>query len=336
MEKLETGELRFMNADNVLNFEKFYNIKMSEFYEYTATILSDFGYIFHRSIKELPEKRRIELWKSKKNESDQAIVWVEITNSGADIAKDVPIDVLRVMNEENLTKLFFFTNGGIKEDDLETLDGKEHFIFTPSDIIESVELIRTKSDKTETKIKRKKVKAPSGFILIKNYLTNHKKDITNIQVRIEQIHKFADVIIKKIEKIYGTLNNIKDINNISIEHRDMFKKMQYSLLPDLIKISSLQMPEDVASIKELLFDAVKNLILYIGAIIEYEAEEDVQKYKEDLEKNIEELKNIENTVNEYKTKQIKIAYKKSIVLLLISVIVLFISYIIYTLREMYG
>lgn len=302
---------------------------MSNFYEYVATILGDFGYTFHRSIKELPEKRRVELWKSNKNDTDQAIVWVEITNSGTDITKDVPIEVLRIMNEENLTKLFFFTNGGIKKDELETLDGKEHFIFTPSEIIESVDLIKARDNKTETKPKRKKVKVPSGFILIKNYLTNHKKDIKNIPVKIEQIHQFADIIIKQIEKIYNSLNNIKDINNISLEERDIFKKTQYSVLPELIKITSLQMPDEVQHIKELLFDAVKNLIVYIGTIIEYEAEEDVQKYKEELENNLKELKDIENVINEYKKKQIKIAFKKSIVLIIISVTVLVISYIFY-------
>lgn len=329
MEKPKTGELRSMNADNLLNFERFYNIRMSDFYEYAATILSDFGYTFHRSIKELPEKRRVELWKSNRNDTDQALVWVEITNSGADITKDIPIEVLRVMNEENLTKLFFFTNGGIKNDELETLDGKEHFIFTPSEIIESVDLIKTRENKSETKPKRKKVKVPSGFILIKNYLTNHKKDIKNIPVKVEQIHQFSHLIINQIEKIYNSLNNIKDIDNITIEERDIFKKMQYSLLPELLKISSLQMPNEVQHIKDLLFNNVKNLIVYIGTIIEYEAEEDVQKYKEELENNLKELKNIEDVINEYKKKQIKIAFKKSIILIIISVTVLVISYIFY-------
>jgi hypothetical protein len=105
--------------------------------------------------------------------------------------------------------------------------------------------------------------------------------------------------------------------------------MQYSLLPELLKISSLQMPNEVQHIKDLLFNTVKNLIVYIGTIIEYEAEEDVQKYKEELENNLKELKDIEDVINEYKKKQIKIAFKKSIVLIIISVAVLVISYIFY-------
>lgn len=318
-----------MSSSETLNFEKFYNIPISDFYEYAASIMDDFNFIFHKNIKELPEKRRIELWISKRSESDKALVWIEITNSGSDISKEVPIEVLRIMNEENLTKLFFFTNGGVNEDELDILDGKNHFIFTPSEIIETVEIIKAKSEKKDTKIKRKKVKIPSGFILMKNYLESHKSEIKNVYAKLEHIPVYSAKTLKKIEHILKSLENITDINSISAEDRDKIKKLQYSLLPELIKVSSLQLPPEISQIKETLFDTLKNCILYLGALAEYEAEEDVLKYKEDLFENIEEIKNTHKLIEDYKNAQIKNTYGISVKLAIVSVILIAVSIIIY-------
>lgn len=318
-----------MNIDETLGFEKFYNIGMSDFYELAASIMDDFNFIFHKNIKEIPEKRRAELWQSKKNDSDKALIWVEITNSGSDISKDVPIEVLRAMNEENLTKLFFFTNGGISKDNIELLEGKNHFIFTPSEIIETVGIIRAKSEKKDSTIKRKKVKIPSGFILIKNYLDSHKQDIKHLVLKIEHINSYSNRVLSKMEQTLKILESIKDINKISPEERDSLKKLQYSLLPELIKISSIQPPPEIESVKETLFDTFKNCILYIGALAEYEAEEDLNKYKENLCKNIDNLKKIGEIVDNYKEKQIKKTYAASIKLLTISAFIILLAIIIY-------
>jgi len=318
-----------MNTNETLNFEKFYNIGISDFYEIAASIMDDFNFIFHRNIKELPEKRRVELWQSRKNESDKALVWIEITSSGSYISKDVPIEVLRSMNDENLTKLFFFTNGGISEDNLDILDGKNHFIFTPSEIIETVSIIKAKSENKETKIKRKKVKFPSGFILIKNYLESHKQEIKHVVLKLEHISSYVNKILTKLEQILKILDSIEDINKISVEERDKLKKLQYTLLPELIKISSIQLPSGLESIKETLFDTLKNCILYIGALTEYEAEEDVEKYKNNLISNINNLKNIDEIVDNYKKDQINNTYKKSAKLLAFSLLIMLIATIIY-------
>ncbi|MBZ4672632.1 MAG: hypothetical protein JG762_862 [Deferribacteraceae bacterium] len=329
MEVLLTDGWKFMNTNETLDFEKFYNIGISDFYELAASIMDDFNFIFHRNIKELPEKRRVELWLSKKNESDKALVWIEITNSGSDISKDVPIEVLRAMNDENLTKLFFFTNGGISEDNLDILDGKNHFIFTPSEIIETVSVIKAKSENKETRVKRKKVKVPSGFILIKNYLESHKQEIKHIVLKLEHISSYANKTLIKVEQTLKTLDSIEDINKISVEERDKLKKLQYALLPELVKISSVQLPPEVDQAKEILFDTLKNCILYIGALAEYEAEEDVEKYKNNLITNLDNLKQIDEIVDTYKKRQIKNTYISSTKLIAISIIIILVAAIIY-------
>ena len=311
------------------DYEKFFNINISDFYEYVASVMGDFGFVFHKSLKELPNKRRIELWKFKTSDSDQAIIWIEITNSGSDVPREVPAEVLRVMNDENLTKLFFFTNGGLQESEKETLEAKEHYIFTPSEIIDLMSIIRDKEKKDVTVNRRKSVKVPSGFILIKNYLDSHKGNIKNIVIRIDDIPKYGEKISKKISNILDASSQVADINNIPQEDRDSLKKMQYSILPELTNISSLNLPPELANVKEIFFDGVKNCILYIGALVEYESEDLLEKYLDLTKKNMAAIGETKNKVENYKKEQIKKSYKISLRLFLVTIFVLFLGVLLY-------
>lgn len=318
-----------MAFESKSDYEAFFNISISDFYEYVASIMTDFGFIFHKSLKELPNKRRIELWKLKTNDSEHAIIWIEITNSGSDVPKDVPADVLRVMNDENLTKLFFFTNGGLQDNEKETLEGKNHYIFTPSEIIESIDLIKSKEVKNVQVNKRKAVKVPSGFVLLKNYLESHKGNIKNIVIRIDDIPYYGEKISKKISKIIDSSAQIKDINNIPQDERDNLKKMQYSILPELTNISSLNLPKELTEIKETLFDGIKNCVLYLGALVEYESEELLDKYLNLIKENMKNIAETKNKIEIYKKTQIRSSFGQSFKLFLITIFVLFLSFLLY-------
>lgn len=318
-----------MASESKSAYEKFFNISISDFYEYVASIMGDFGFVFHKNIKELPNKRRIELWKLKISESDQAIVWIEMTNSGSDVTKDVPAEVLRVMNDENLTKLFFFTNGGLLENEMETLEGKNHFIFTPSEIIESMEMIKNKEEKKEDTNKRKHIKVPSGFVLLKNYLEAHKKNIKSIVIRIDDIPLYSEKVSKKILKTLEASAQVKDINNIPQEERDNLKKIQYSLLPELTNISSLSLPDGLTDIKENLFDIVKNCVLYLGSLVEYESEDLLSKYMEAINKSIAEVAKSAEKVEIYKKNQMKGTFGQAFKLFIITFFILFLSFLLY-------
>ncbi len=79
-----------------------------------------------------------------KNENISALVWIEIVKGEAVIDNYIATDVLRTMNEEGMSKLFFFTNTDIDPDTKDVLDGKDHYVFTPKDIIETIQALEVK------------------------------------------------------------------------------------------------------------------------------------------------------------------------------------------------
>lgn len=314
-----------------VKYEHLYSMRMSEFYEYVAEIMSDFNFIFHRNVVEVPEKRRGEIWTSKKYENDYGMVWIELTRNGENVPDDIPTDILRAMNDEVVTKLFFFTNGGISEDVNGVLKGKKHYIFDASDIIETMQVIKKRKEEEENISIRKEVSNPSGFVLIKNYFKSNKIEENKYKVKVEQVKDITMNVIKKIEKPLNMIDEIEDLNKIPKYSRDKLKKIQYALLPEMVKIASLNFGEMLQEVKGSIMNLLKSSIIYIGAVVNYESEESMKKYREDVEKILESLKSVEGKVEEYKKVQISKATNISFKLILISIIIIFLSLFFYLL-----
>jgi len=88
----------------------------------------------------------------------KVIVWVEIQDPAVELSWQESADILRVMNDENLTKLFLFTNGNLDEDAKDILGDENHFIYTPRNIIEKLLSLEEIEEKPEQIIATKKLK----------------------------------------------------------------------------------------------------------------------------------------------------------------------------------
>jgi hypothetical protein len=317
-----------------LSFKDFVEMDISTFYDYIAHILSDLNFSFHRAIKDVQDYRRIEVWKHTKNLDDYTLVWVEIVKPGNEVTRDVSYEVLRTMNDLNMLKLFFFTNGGIDDSSRDVLEDKGHFIFTPDNIIETLLAIKKKSEIiVKPKIKRKKPKTPSGFVLIKNFLKENKPKETKAVVPRKLIPEFREKLIEQFNPIFEVIKTIEDINELDQEVRKKLKAYQYALLTDLLNIASLEFEEPFQWMKEDFFYMIQNLILYLGALTEYEPEEDMQKYLDEFENRKQNLYRFEEIIEDIRkrdlqqlekvTLQLKKLSKVVIIVAIISLVIVF-------------
>lgn len=289
-----------------LSFKDFVEMDISTFYDYIAHIMGDLNFSFHRAIRDVQDYRRIEVWKHQKNLDDYALVWVEIVKPGNDVTRDISYEVLRTLNDLNMLKLFFFTNGGIDDSSMDVLEDKGHFIFTPDNIIETLIAIKKKTELVvKPKIKRKKPKTPSGFVLIKNFLKENKPKEEKTVVPMKLIPEFRDKLISQFEPIFELIKTIEDINNIDTEVRKKLKAYQFALLTDLLNITSLEFEDPFGWMKEDFFYMIQNLVLYLGALSEYELEEDMNKYLDEFQNRKNNLYRYEQIVEDMKKKNIE-------------------------------
>lgn len=318
-----------MSEDNdKMSYQDFFNIKLRKFYEYVTDVMHDFAYAIHRNLKEDENKRRVEIWRSSKNENVSAIVWIELVKGGADLDHYIATDVLRTMNEEGLTKLFFFTNSDINKDTKEVLDGKDHYIFTPSDIIETIEALEVKKMSKAVK-KRKNVKVPSGRVVLRNYLKNAPPKGKKVFVNTSTLSELAENYIYLAKDTFNEVDRIDDINNMTPDTKEHFKKLQTRLLPELRKTLYFKFTERFDYLSQTIYNVVQNLIIYIGALIEMESEEQMHKSRDMVEKDLDILRGIDEKLEEFYNEQMKKTEKLSYNLLYVSVGVIAVMVIFY-------
>ncbi len=311
-----------------VEFENFFNIRIQEFYPYVTEILQDLGYQFHNSVRDIDDKRRVEIWRAKNDDDDNALAWIELVKDGEDVPIVVGTDVLRTMNEFSLEKLFFFTNGMINDEVLDIIKGSNHIIFTPEDIIETVNLINSKvTEQEEPKPARRKVKVPSGFILLRNYLADNKLSKTKIYVETEKIKDIVNDVLSQLNDIINFINEIEDIDNIDSENQKRIKKLQFGLLPELIKTSSFIFTEKFMYVRNELFNAIKECIIFLGAVVEMESMEIVEKHKKQMIESMEILEKVDEELVEFKKELLSKANDFSINLLIFSILVIIIAVI---------
>lgn len=304
-----------------MSYEDFFNIKLRKFYEYVSDVMHDFSYAIHRNLKEEENKRRVEIWRSSKNENVSAIIWIELVKGGVEIDHYIATDVLRTMNEEGMTKLFFFTNTDIDKDTKDVLDGKDHYVFTPKDIIETIEALEVKKISKSAK-KRKNVKVPSGRLVIRNYLKTHPPKGKKIFINTSTLSDLAENYIYLSKETLNEVDRLDDINDISAEGKEKFKRLQAKLLPELRKSLYFRFTDKFDYLAQTVYNIVQNLIIYIGALVEMESEEQMQNARDALEKELDELRSIDAKLEEFYSEQMKKTERLSYNLLYVSIAVI--------------
>ncbi|PLX68121.1 MAG: hypothetical protein C0603_08400 [Denitrovibrio sp.] len=307
-----------MSEEDKISYQEFYNIKLSKFYEHVTDVMHDFSYAIHRNLKEEDNRRRVEIWRSSKNENISALIWLELVKGDALIYNYIATDILRTMNEEGLTKLFFFTNTDLSADTKEVLDGKDHYIFTPKDIIETISALEVKRMSNSVK-KRKTVKVTSGMIVIRNYLKTNPPKGRRVFINTSTLSEMASNYIHLAKETFNEIDRIDDINNLTHETKERFKHLQTKLLPELRKTLYFKFTERFNDLSQTVYNIVQNLIIYIGALIEIESEEQMNKARDGVENDLDVLRGIDEKLETFYLEQMKKTEKLSYNLLYISI-----------------
>jgi len=306
------------DQDNKISYQDFFNIKLKKFYEYVTDVMHDFAYAIHRNLREDEGKRRIEIWRSSKNENVSALIWIEIVKGGVELDSYIATDVLRTMNEEGMNKLFFFTNTDINPDTKDVLDGKDHYVFTPKDIIETIDALEVKKMSKAVK-KRKNVKFPSGMIAIRNYLKNHPPKGRKVFINTSTLADMAQNYIHLARETFNEVDRVDDVNNMSQETKDRFKRLLGKLLPELRKTIYFKFTERFDYLSQNVYNIMQNLVIYISALVEMESEEHMNKARDAVENDLEVLRGVDEKLEEFYQMQMKKTEKLSYNLLYVSV-----------------
>lgn len=322
-----------MSKDKVKH-EDLYNIKLKRLYEHVTDIMGDFNFQVHRGIAELGNKRRIETWKSTKDDNDIALVWIETVSPSDEIDPYIGTDVLRTMNEESLGKLFFFTNAGLTQSEKNILDGKDHYVFSADDIVQTMSAMDSKKKSKNIK-KRKSTKVPSGYLAIRNFMLGRPPQEHKFFIKTSSLGVLTNKYLNRFHEILKDIDKIENIDNIPPELKERFKRIQMELMPEIQKLTSITIIENFKGLKNKLYETIQLMIVYIGNIIEYEAEEDMRKNRDQIENNIKDLKLIEEQVIEFTKVEKKKNEYLSIKLFFISIIIITIAlfFYFYTVQE---
>ena len=301
------------------------NIELPKFYQFAVDVVSDLGYSLYRTVKEIEEKRRIELWKYAGG--DRAMVWIEIVPSGKELEPYLSADVLRAMNDENVTALFFFTNSTMTLGDREILEGHNRLIFGKEEIIERLESIDEKKTVKVVK-KRREVKTPSGSVLIKNFLKHRDTNRKNVRLKMSATPDLACQYTRLVRRVLEVVDSVQDINNIPSGTRELLKKIQFDLLPELPKTSSYIFPLHFAPLRNILFKLVQHAVIYIGNFTEYESESSLKNNRQIIEDLLKQVDNVDEDVLNYKSRLLQQAEKNSLQIIITSGVVCLASIIL--------
>ena len=258
-----------MDSERKARYEQLYNIKLTEFYNFVSEVMGDFNYSLHRTVKDIENKRRIEIWAYQSREDQAAVVWIEVVKPGEILDPYITTDVLRTMNDENVTRLFFFTNGQMGPEEKDVLEGSNHFVFGTDEIVETLIAIDMKRSK--------------------------------IKLKTSAVPELASQYYKLIRRVLNEIDRIPDINDIPPQSRERLKKIQYDLLPELLKTPYYTFTYQFVYLRNALFSLIEYTIIYIGNVIEYEAEDDLKKNREVIEEIMSKLDNVDEEIANYKS-----------------------------------
>lgn len=316
-----------MDSERKNRYEQLYNIKLPEFYTFVSEVMSDFNYSLHKTIKDLENKRRMEVWAYQSREDQLALVWIEVLKPGESLDPFITTDVLRTMNDENVNRLFFFTNGQMATEEKEILEGSNHFVFGTDEIVETLVAIDMKKSIKVVR-KRKKVNVPSAMVLIKNFLRANKVTRREIKLKTSAVPELAGQYNKLIRRVLNEIDRIPDINDIPGPTREKLKKIQYDLLPELIKTPYYTFTYQFVFLRNTLFSLIEYTIVYIGNVIEYESEDDLKKNREVIEDILSKLDSIDEQILNYKNDLLFTSEKLSLKVIMYSAVISIFSILI--------
>jgi hypothetical protein len=285
-----------------LTYRDFYYINLDEFYTYVVTIMKSLNYIFYRRIKDTTT-RRAEIWKLFDSDEYKILVWIEIQDPSVELSWQESADNLRLMNDENLTKLFLFINGNLDEDARDILEDENHFIFTPRNIIEKLLSLEETEEKpaeiTKTKLKRRKPDRPYGHALLIEYFKKKEKKLEKTMISIEEVKTIITYIIDNYKDAQMLIDNIEDIDDLKKTEKVILEKKRNEFLPAIYKITLIAVEPEFNYVLEELGRLIKNIIYYISAIIDYDIFENIEEYKKEIEEALIKLNTFDDTVYNY-------------------------------------
>jgi hypothetical protein len=285
-----------------LTYRDFYYISLDEFYSYVVTILKSLNYIFYRRIKDTTT-RRAEIWKLFDSDEYKIMVWIEIQDPSIELSWQEAADILRLMNDENLTKLFLFTNGNLDEDAKDILEDENHFIFTPRNIIEKLLSLEETEEKPleiiKPKLKRRKPERPYGQALLIEYFKKKEKKFEKTRISIEELKTIISYILDNYKDVNELIESIEDLDKIKKEEKDLLDKSRRKFLPAFYNITLIKVEPELNYVLEELARLIKNIIFYISAIIDYEVIENIEFYKKEIEDSLIKLSTFDDNVYKY-------------------------------------
>lgn len=326
----KTGEQNCMKEIRKLTYRDFYYISLDEFYTYVVTIMKSLNYIFYRRIKDTTT-RRAEIWKLFDSDEYKILVWIEIQDPSVELSWQESADILRLMNDENLTKLFLFINGNLDEDARDILEDENHFIFTPRNIIEKLLFIEEVEEKkveepkevieemtvegpegvieekkveeleevVKPKHKRRKFDKPIGHALLIEYFKSKEKVLEKTMISIEEVKTIITYIIDNYKDAQMLIDNIEDIDDLKKTEKVILEKKRNEFLPAIYKITLIAVEPEFNYVLEELGRLIKNIIYYISAIIDYDIFENIEEYKKEIEEALIKLNTFDDTVYNY-------------------------------------
>lgn len=312
------------SSNKSINYERFVNISLTEFYRFVTDVMADFNYSLYRTVRETENTRRIEIWIQGGADDQKAMVWIELVRDNDSIDPYLTTDVLRAMNDENVTRLFFFTNTALTDDDRDILEGNNHFIFTTEEIIETLLAIDSKKTVKVVK-KRKTVKTPSGMVVVKNFFKKSEIRKKEIRIKTSATPDLVSQYTRLIRRILQDVDRVLDINEIPAHVREKLKKIQYDLLPEMAKVPNYIFPKQYSYLRNTLFSLIQFTVIYIGNFIEYESEDDLKQNREIIEELLAKLEAVDDEIIAYKSDLMFQAERNAVKVILTSGIVAFIS-----------
>jgi hypothetical protein len=293
--------------------------------------MKSLNYVFHRRIKDT-STRRAEIWKLFDSDEYKILVWIELQDPSVELSWQEAADILRLMNDENLTRLFLFTNGNLDEDARDILEDENHFIYTPRYIIEKILSIREMEEKAEEleekkkeveerpeekpaetyeeipeieevepelKVrKRQKFDKPCGHAIIVEYFKTKEEPRKKTKITFEELKTIVSYIIDNYKETQNLIDSL-DIDNITKEQEELLDKYVKKFLPALYKISLIAVDKEFRFVLEELARLLKNIIYYISAITEYEVVENIDIYKKEIEDALNKLSSFDEKIYEY-------------------------------------
>jgi hypothetical protein len=176
--------------------------------------------------------------------------------------------------------------------------------------------------------KRKEVKVPSGSVLIKNFFKKTEIKRKQIHLKMSATPDLAQQYTRLVRRVIKEVDTVEDINEIPQNTRELLKKIQFDLLPELSRTSSFIFPRQFVNLRNVLFNLIQHTIIYIGNFVEYESEDDLKHNREIIEDLLSRVDSVGDQVLEFKAELMRNSEKHSISIIIISAVVSIIAIIL--------